>query len=208
MFRFPQEGLVTSGLSRPASQNSIPDAADSPNSANVGSTPFPSPSRSGTGLPAARSGTHLTNNVEPMTSDAPNVPSSGIFEIADIAASLSGLNMSKGQLHAEDYLNPLHQIGMLISHQKSQQQQQLLERSRAEILAKSINYAHRYNGSTGNLNTLNSIANDRTGLSRRTSSTSNLQGPLEPPPGFRKLDDTRARSQGNGFSGKDISSHI
>ncbi|KAL0452143.1 UNVERIFIED_CONTAM: Pumilio4 [Sesamum latifolium] len=66
----------------------------------------------GPGLVNLGNGVHRAGNLNSMTSDPPNFPSSGIFEIADIAASLSGLSMSRGQLHAENISKPSFQMGI------------------------------------------------------------------------------------------------
>ncbi|KAL0382683.1 UNVERIFIED_CONTAM: Pumilio4 [Sesamum calycinum] len=231
-----QEGLgrpVKSHLSRAASQNSVTDVLDSmvlSNSnaveatQNIGSA---NPSSFGSSVsssftstrtePVGRSrgpglvnlgnGVHRAGNLNSMTSDPPNFPSSGIFEIADIAASLSGLSMSRGQLHAENISKPSFQMGIPTGH-KQNQQQYYGDSSRAENLINNINYVNlaRTNASTSGLNTSKSVPSEQVSIPRRTSSTTNLLA-LHNSSDYARLEDLKIQYQNNNFPGVALSAH-
>ncbi|KAI3470487.1 hypothetical protein Pfo_027150 [Paulownia fortunei] len=148
----------------------------------VGRSPSP-------GLVTLGNGVHLADNLNSVKLDARNFPSSGIFEIADIAASLSGLSMSRGQLHTENISKSSLQMGIPTGH-KQNQQQHYGDNSRAENLVNNLNY-------------VNSTRTN--GYPRRTSSTTNLQSQYNPSD-FARLEDLKTQCRSNNFPGVDISS--
>lgn len=116
--------------------------------------------------------------------NASNFHSPGIFEIADAAASLSGLNMSNGQLHLENLANSLLQMGIPISHHQNLLQH-YSDISRAKNLADHLNNISLM-GANGSTSGLNVPAN----FPKRTSSTTNLQLPHSPSD-FATLEDLK-----------------
>ncbi|KAK4435985.1 Pumilio4 [Sesamum alatum] len=231
-----QEGLsrpVKSHLSRAASQNSVTDVLDSmvlsnsnaveatqnigsANPSSYGSSVSSSFTNTrtepvgrsrGPGLVTLGNGVHRAGNLNSVTSDPPSFPSSGIFEIADIAASLSGLSMSRGQLHAENISKPSFQMGIPTGH-KQNQQQYYGDSSRAENLINNINYVNlaRTNGSTSGLNTSKSVTNEQVSIPRRTSSTANLLA-LHNSSDYARLEDLKIQYQNNNFPGVALSAH-
>ncbi|KAK4403899.1 Pumilio4 [Sesamum angolense] len=231
-----QEGLgrpVKSHLSRAASQNSVTDVLDSMVLSNSNAVVAPqnigsaNPSSFGSSVsssftstrtePVGRSrgpglvnlgnGVHRAGNLNSMTSDPPNFPSSGIFEIADIAASLSGLSMSRGQLHADNISKPSFQMGIPTGH-KQNQQQYYGDSSRAENLINNINYVNlaRTNASTSGLNTSKSVPSEQVSIPRRTSSTANLLA-LHNSSDYARLEDLKIQYQNNNFPGVALSAH-
>ncbi|CAA2997202.1 pumilio homolog 4 isoform X1 [Olea europaea subsp. europaea] len=111
----------------------------------------------------------LADKITKSTSDTLNVSSSGITETADIAASLSGLRMSKGQhLTQNDILNSSIQTGML-NGQKEDQHQQYFDKSTVENRE-----------SMRGLNISNSCFGGQVNFPTRASSFTNLQSQLNP----------------------------
>ncbi|KAL9165346.1 hypothetical protein ABFS82_06G165300 [Erythranthe guttata] len=185
---------VKSNLSRPASQNSVADVLDSmannPNTNNSlelrnkaeaerafasSSSTTQNPSR---GLVTIGNGVYLAENLNSMRGDSRNFPPPGIFEIADVEASLSGLSMSRGgnnyhnNPHAENILKSSLQMGIPLN--QLQQQQYYGENSRAENMAHNINYGNLSRSNNGSNNSLNNMPNEGVNFPRRTSSTTSL----------------------------------
>ncbi|XP_057788787.1 pumilio homolog 4-like [Salvia miltiorrhiza] len=226
-----QEGCgqpTKSHLSRPASQSSVADVADTLPNSNA-AEPFEAlhPEKTLTGLSNTRSnpsslascvnvssltssrppvsalvalgnGVHLVENL----SSASLVPSSGIFEIADIASSLSGLNMSmsRGQLPAESSSQSSLQMGTNPTGQ--QQQQHYSDNARVENMVSNMNYVNlaRSNGLTRGTSVSKPTGNERVGFPRRTSSTTNLQSQHQHSlSDFARLEDLKNQMQSNNF---------
>ncbi|KAG8380532.1 hypothetical protein BUALT_Bualt06G0025400 [Buddleja alternifolia] len=215
-----QEGLgqpAKSNLSRPASHNSIGDVLYSTGIFNSNAAEIQSraespeamlPGKAFTGLSSSQKGSTLSPSFASSmgSSVAPTVPSSGIFEVADIADSLSGLSVSKGQLHTEDVLKSSLQMRM--TDHKHNPQQHYFEMSRADQLVNNINYAHlsKNNGSSLGLNISNSLTQDQMSFPRRTSSPSNHHPQLNPSD-YASSENLKILYQGNSYPGMDVPSH-
>ncbi|KAL2525871.1 Pumilio4 [Abeliophyllum distichum] len=155
---------------------------------------------SGPGLINVCNGVHLADKITSSASDTLNVYSSGINEIADIAASLSGLSMSKGQhLTQDNYLNSSLQTGMSNGHRENQHQQ-YFDKSTVEKLADAITYADltRDNGSMRGLNISNSRLDGQVNFPTRASSFTNLQSQLNPSE-YAIKEDMNIQHQGHNF---------
>ncbi|KAL3838303.1 hypothetical protein ACJIZ3_022894 [Penstemon smallii] len=211
-----QEGLgqpATSHLSRTASQNSINDVLDSMAISNINVAEIQNKAESMTSSgpelirrspsPSVNVGNraHLSDNINSMRSEAPNVPPSSIF---DITASLSGLNMSNSQL--QDNLKSSRQMGTSTGHQQNQQQH-YFDTSRSEKMVSNINYADltRNNGSTRSHNNMSnsmsdSFMNEQMSFPRKAASTTNLQSQSNLSD-FANLEDLKIRCQGSSYLG-------
>lgn len=242
---FVQEGCgqpAKSQFSRPASQNSVADVADSiPNHSaaelqnKAESFEVLRPERTYTGLSNTQNissanpsslascvSSALTSNRSGMSGRPPApapvthgnglhyvdtlnsatmVSSSGIFEIADIASSLSGLNMSRGHLPAESISQSSLQMGI-----PTGQQQHYSDNARVEKLANNINYVNlaRHNGRGPSVS--KPTMNGRVCFPRRTSSTTNLQS-QHSLSDFARLEDLKTQLQSKNFPGVNISTH-
>ncbi|CAA3031637.1 pumilio homolog 4-like isoform X2 [Olea europaea var. sylvestris] len=127
-------------------------------------------------------GVRFTDKITSSASDTLNVSSTGINEIADIAASLSGLGMLKGQhLIQENILNSSLQMGISNGHRENQHRQ-YFEKSTIEKLENAIAYADlsRDNESMRGFNISNSHLDGQVNFPTRASSFSNLQSQLNP----------------------------
>lgn len=116
------------------------------------------------GLIDLGNGVLLAENLNPATLDARNFSPSGIFEIADVEASLAGLSMSRGQPQMGTH-KP--------NHQQQQQHYSGNNNSRAEHLIHNINYANLMRNNSSNIP--HPVTNEGVSLPRRTASTTNLQ---------------------------------
>lgn len=141
-------------------------------------------------------GVHLANNLNSAALDSRNFPSSCIFEIADIASSLSGLSMSRNSLPLENITKSSLPMGILMD-----QKQQYVDNSRAENLINNINYVN-----LARTNVPQSMMNERVSLPRRTSSTTNLQS-HHSPSDFARLEGLKIQLQSSNFPGLNISTH-
>ncbi|KAK4480341.1 hypothetical protein RD792_013412 [Penstemon davidsonii] len=211
-----QEGLgqpATSHLSRTASQNSINDVLDSTAISNINAAEIQNKAESMTSSgpelirrspsPSVNVGNraNLSDNINSMRSEAPNVPPSSIF---DITASLSGLTMSNSQL--QDNLKSSRQMGTSTGHQQNQQQH-YFDTSRSEKMVNNINYADltRNNGTMRSHNNMsnsmsNSFMNEQMSFPRKAASTTNLQSQSNLSD-FANLEDLKIRCQGSSYLG-------
>ncbi|KAH6801700.1 hypothetical protein C2S51_033146 [Perilla frutescens var. frutescens] len=148
-------------------------------------------------LIALSNGVHLVDNLNSATL----IPSSGIFEIADIASSLSVLNMARGQLPTESISQSSHQKGI----PSGQQQQHYSDNTRLEN-AGNNNYVNlaRSNGLTRGPSISKPPMNERVGFPRRTSSTTNLQS-QHSLSDFARMEDLKNQLQSNHFPGVNLS---
>ncbi|KZV42359.1 Pumilio 4 isoform 1 [Dorcoceras hygrometricum] len=218
---------VTSQLARPASHNSVSDAEltkiSHAKSAEIQKTEqsseamlpkkaftdFSSNQNMDSRLPSSyvsSAGNVHHADINSVTSGAPKIPSSSIFELAGISDSLSGLSMSKGKLHAEDILKSSH-IGVPPGFVQNRQQQNI-DKSIAEMLVNNINYAElaRENELMRGLSIQKALLNERASFPRRSSSTSNLQSQLNPVP-FATLDDLKILRHYGNIPGLDVLGH-
>lgn len=197
-----QESFETLHSQRIFTGLSKPQIISSANPATVSSV-LTSNNRSGM---AARPPAPVTHDngvhyVDTMNS-ATMVPSSSIFEISDIASSLSGLNMSRGNLPAESILQSPLQMGIPTS-----QQQHYSDNARVENLTNNINYVNlsRNNELLGGPSASKPM-NERVGFPRRTSSTTNLQSE-HTLSDFARLEDLKSQLQNNNFPGANVATH-
>ncbi|CAI9759758.1 unnamed protein product [Fraxinus pennsylvanica] len=145
-------------------------------------------------------GVRFTDMITSSASDTINVSSSGIYEIDDITASLSGLSMSKGQhLKQDNILNSSLQTGMSNGHRENQHQP-YFDKSTIEKLANAITYADlsRDNGSMRGLNISNSHLDGQFNFPTRESSFSNLQSQFNPSE-YAIKEDLNIQLQGHNF---------
>ncbi|XP_073121715.1 pumilio homolog 4 [Henckelia pumila] len=218
---------ATSHLARAASHDSVSEASDLTKFSNTKAaeiqkteqsseamlpkkafTDFSTNQNMDSGLPSsfvssARNGGHQAD-INSVTSGVHSIPSSSIFELAGVSDSLSGLNMSKGKLHAEDILKYSPHIGMPPGFAQNRQQHNI-DKSIAEMLVNNINLA-RDNELMRELNIQKALLNERTSFPRRSSSTSNLQSQLKPAP-YATLDDIKILRQCGNFPGLDVPGH-
>lgn len=148
-------------------------------------------------LMALGNGVHFVDNLTSTTL----VPSPGIFEIADIASSLSGLKMpmARGQLPGE--IISQSQLQMGINPAGGQQQQHYSDDARVGNMVMNTNYVTRGPGVSKR------TINERVGFPRRTSSTTNLQSQHQHSlSDLARLEDLKNQMQNNNFPGVSIPS--
>ncbi|XP_047939103.1 pumilio homolog 4-like isoform X1 [Salvia hispanica] len=154
-------------------------------------------------LMALGNGVHLVDNLTSATL----VPSPGIFEIADIASSLSGLKMSmaRGQLPGESISQSSLQMGI---NPTGWQQQHYSDSARVENMVINTNYVNLARSSlTRGPGVSKLTINERVGFPRRTSSTTNLQSQHQHSlSDLARLEDLKNQMQNNNSSGVSIPS--
>ncbi|CAK9150462.1 unnamed protein product [Ilex paraguariensis] len=144
--------------------------------------------------------------------------SSSMTELADVAASLSGLSLSKNHLYDEDGLMQSHlQMGLdkqsnhlvaLSNGHRESLPQQFLDRSRAENLAIALNYTDlsRENGVVTDSHVSKFGFDRNVHFPRRTSSSADLRSKMSSS-GFASLDGSNVHYQADNFPGVDLSGH-
>ncbi|KAL1559523.1 pumilio 4-like isoform X2 [Salvia divinorum] len=155
-------------------------------------------------LMALGNGVHLVDNLTSATL----VPSPGIFEIADIASSLSGLktSMARGQLPGESISQSSLQMGINLT---GRQQELYSDNARVENMVSNTNYVNlaRTSGLTRGAGVSKPTINERVGFPRRTSSTTNLQSQDQHNlSDLARLEDLKNQMQSNNFPGLSIRS--
>lgn len=168
----------------------------------IGRSPSP-------GLPPVGSRISPVEKKSIASSNSFNGLSSNMNEFSDVAASLSGLSLSKNRVYSEDNLlqsglqmgfdkQANHLYDMSNGHRQSLQQQ-FLNKSRPESLAVTTNYIDllKENRSVGDLNISKLGLDGQVNFPRRTSSSANLQS-RENSSGFGTFE--ALNSTGNGLS--------
>lgn len=143
----------------------------------------------------------------------------GVTEVADIAANLSGLNLSKAKHADEDgHLQSLLQLNvdnqsdlvlkMPVGHNQSLQQKLTTDKSSAGELSMTTNYVNlaRQNGVVPSLTDSKISSNMQANFPKRTSSSANLYSKVNSL-GFGNLEGSSFHPSTN-IQGFDFSSHI
>ncbi|KAJ9175509.1 hypothetical protein P3X46_014058 [Hevea brasiliensis] len=143
---------------------------------------------------------------------APNGHSSGITELGEIVATLSGLNLSKIRHAEQDSLVDLTKQQDFLFNTSSghnRLQQQLIEKSNAENLAFSTNYIDvaRKNRVLPNLDTSEFNSHGEVSIPKRTSSFANLHSKVNSS-GIGGLERSNGHQQNANTVSMDFVSHV
>lgn len=200
-----------------AVSHSFPSAVGS--SLSRSSTPEMVGKSPGSGLPPVGSRVSQIEMKNIARSNAQNGHSSGMTELADVAAGLSGLSLSKNrhveddnhvqsQLHLELDKQPDFLFNMPNGHYHNLQQQ-LIDQSKAEKLTTNTNYIDfaRKNGIVADRNFSNMNFDGQVNFPKRTSSSADLYSKGNSS-GFGSLEEFNVHYQNTNNSSMNFNGHV